>query len=76
MSRNGSGVYSLPPGSTVTNGDTSDATDVNTPLVDLASDANVALSALHVTCDSHRTATPRTSHHRPSWKLSARMSHR
>jgi len=32
----------LPPGSTVTNGDTSDATDVNTPLADLASDANVA----------------------------------
>lgn len=42
MSRNGSGVYSLPAGSTVTNGDTSDATDLNTPLADLAADANVA----------------------------------
>lgn len=42
MSRNGSGVYSLPPGSTITNGDTSDATDLNTPLADLATDANTA----------------------------------
>lgn len=42
MSRNPSGVYSLPAGSTITNGDTSDATDVNTPLADLEADANVA----------------------------------
>jgi len=42
MARNGSGVYSLPAGSTITNGDTSDATDLNTPLADLESDANVA----------------------------------
>lgn len=42
MSRNGSGVYSLPAGSTVTNGTASDATDLNTPLADLESDANVA----------------------------------
>lgn len=42
MGRNGSGVYSLPPGSTVANGDTSDASDVNTPLADLESDANTA----------------------------------
>ena len=42
MSRNGSGVYSLPGGSTITNGDTSDATDLNTPLQDLESDMNVA----------------------------------
>lgn len=42
MPRNGSGVYSLPAGSTVTNGDTSDATDVNTPIQDLATDMNTA----------------------------------
>ncbi len=42
MSRNGSGVYSLPAGSTVTNGDTSDATDINTPLQDLETDMNTA----------------------------------
>lgn len=42
MARNGSGVYSLPPGSTITNGDTSDATDLNTPLADIAADLNVA----------------------------------
>lgn len=42
MPRNGSGVYALPAGSTVANGDTSDATDVNTPLADLAADANAA----------------------------------
>lgn len=42
MSRNGAGVYSLPAGSTVVNGDTSDASDVNTPLADLEADANVA----------------------------------
>lgn len=42
MSRNGAGVYSLPAGSTVTNGDVSDATDINTPLSDIAADLNVA----------------------------------
>lgn len=42
MSRNGSGVYSLPAGSTVNNGDVSDASDINTPLADLEADANVA----------------------------------
>lgn len=42
MSRNMSGVYSLPAGSTVTNGDTSDSSDINTPLADLEADANVA----------------------------------
>lgn len=42
MSRNGAGVYSLPAGSTVTNGDVSDATDINTPLADIAADLNVA----------------------------------
>ena len=40
MSRNGAGVYSLPPGSTVSNGDTSDATDINTPLADIETDQN------------------------------------
>jgi len=35
-------VYSLPPGSTVANGDTSDATDVNSPLGDIATDLNTA----------------------------------
>ena len=40
MARNGSGVYSLPAGSTVTNGDTSDATDLNTPLQDIEADLN------------------------------------
>lgn len=42
MARNGSGVYSLPAGSTVTNGDTSDATDINTPLADIETDLNTA----------------------------------
>lgn len=42
MSRNGSGVYSLPAGSTVANGDVSDATDINTPLADIAADLNIA----------------------------------
>lgn len=42
MSRNGSGVYSLPAGSVVANGDVSDASDLNTPLADLEADANVA----------------------------------
>lgn len=40
MPRNGSDVYSLPAGSTVVNGDTSDASDINTPLADIASDLN------------------------------------
>ena len=42
MSRDGAGVFSLPAGSTITNGDTSDASDLNTPLADLEADANVA----------------------------------
>lgn len=42
MPRNGSGVYSLPSGSVVANGDTSDASDLNTPLADIASDLNTA----------------------------------
>lgn len=42
MPRNGSGVFSLPAGSTVTNGDTSDASDLNTPLADIATDLNTA----------------------------------
>jgi hypothetical protein len=42
MSRNGSGIYSLPGGSLVANGDTSDASDINTPLQDLEADMNVA----------------------------------
>lgn len=42
MSRNGAGVYSLPAGSTVANGDTSDQTDVNTPFADIEADLNVA----------------------------------
>jgi hypothetical protein len=41
MPRSG-GVYSLPAGSTIANGDTSDATDLNTPLSDLETDANAA----------------------------------
>ena len=40
--RNGADVYSLPAGSTVTNGDVSDATDINTPLADIAADLNIA----------------------------------
>ena len=40
MARNGAGVYSLPAGSTVANGDTSDASDLNTPLQDLEADMN------------------------------------
>ena len=40
MPRNGSGVYSLPAGSIIANGDTSDATDVNTPLQDIEADLN------------------------------------
>jgi hypothetical protein len=42
MARDGGGVYSLPGGSTVTNGDTSDGTDINTPLTDLETDMNTA----------------------------------
>lgn len=42
MARNGSGVYALPPGSTITNGDTSDASDINVPLADIAADLNAA----------------------------------
>lgn len=42
MSRNGAGVYSLPAGSLVANGDTSDASDLNTPLSDIEADLNVA----------------------------------
>jgi len=34
-------VYSLPPGSTITNGDTSDSSDLNTPLADLEADMNI-----------------------------------
>lgn len=40
MARNGSGVFSLPAGSTVSNGDVSDASDINGPLADLEADAN------------------------------------
>ena len=42
MARNGSGIYSLPAGSTVANGDLSDATDINTPLADIEADLNTA----------------------------------
>ena len=42
MSRNGSGVYSLPPGSTVVDGDASSASDVNVPMADVEADLNVA----------------------------------
>jgi len=42
MSRNGSGVYSLPPGSTVVDGDTSSASDINVPMADVEADLNVA----------------------------------
>lgn len=41
MSRNGAGIYSLPAGSTVTNGDLTDATDINTPINDIAADLNI-----------------------------------
>lgn len=44
MPRNGAGVYSLPAGSTVTNGETSDQTDINTPLSDIETDMNTARS--------------------------------
>lgn len=42
MSRNGAGVYSLPAGSTVANGDVSTADDLNIPLADIEADLNVA----------------------------------
>lgn len=42
MGRNASGVYTLPSGSTVANGDTSDASDLNTPFQDLELDNNTA----------------------------------
>jgi len=42
LARDGSGTYSLPAGSTIANGDTSDASDLNTPLADIAADLNVA----------------------------------
>lgn len=42
MPRNGAGSYSLPAGSTITNGDVSDASDLNTPLADIAADLNAA----------------------------------
>lgn len=42
MPRNGAGTYSLPSGSTITNGDTSDQTDINTPLADIVTDLNTA----------------------------------
>lgn len=40
MSRNASGVYTLPSGSIVVNGENSDASDINAPLADLAADNN------------------------------------
>ena len=40
MGRDGSGVYSLPAGSTVTDGDTAVAADLNTPLADIETDMN------------------------------------
>ena len=42
MARSGAGIYSLPVGSLISNGETSDATDINVPIGDLAADANVA----------------------------------
>jgi hypothetical protein len=42
MARNGSGVYSLPPGTVITNGTTSNVSQLNTPLQDLEADANAA----------------------------------
>lgn len=42
MSRNGSGVYTLPAGTAVANGDLSDASDVNVPFTDLETDMNTA----------------------------------
>lgn len=42
MSRNGSGVYSLPAGSTATTGQTIEASTHNTPLADIEADMNIA----------------------------------
>lgn len=42
MARNISGVYSLPAGSLISNGDVSDASDLNTPLSDIEADLNAA----------------------------------
>lgn len=42
MGRNAAGIYSKPAGSTVVNGETSDAADLNTPIDDLVTDANTA----------------------------------
>lgn len=42
MAYNAAGVYSLPAGSTITNGETSDASDLNIPLADLAAANNAA----------------------------------
>lgn len=42
MPRNSSGLYSLPAGSTIANGDLSDASDLNTPLADIEADLNAA----------------------------------
>jgi hypothetical protein len=42
LARNGSGVYSLPPGTVITNGTTSNVSQLNTPLQDLEADANAA----------------------------------
>lgn len=42
MPRNGSGVYSLPAGSTATTGNTAEAATHNTPLTDIVADLNAA----------------------------------
>jgi Chaperone of endosialidase len=42
MARNGSGVYSLPPGTIITNGTTSNVSQLNTPLQDIEADLNAA----------------------------------
>ena len=42
MPRNGAGIYTLPPGSVIANGDVSDASDINTPLADIVADLNAA----------------------------------
>ena len=42
MPRNGAGIYTLPPGSVIANGDVSDASDINTPLSDIVADLNAA----------------------------------
>lgn len=40
MPRSGGGVYTLPAGSVIANGDVSDAADLNTPLADIEADMN------------------------------------